>query len=95
MDTATVTALIVLLTPVLTGMIKKVLYLLMYDPYFDGKTLKKFTPAIAPVVGALLAIAAERFGFVVTPELNSAIVGLFLGAAGSSVYDQGKTILKK
>lgn len=62
-------------------------------PWKEG--FKRFVPVVPPLVGALLATIADKYGFVITPELNNAVIGLFLGAAGSSIYDTGKAVIKK
>lgn len=81
MDSATMVGLITLLTPGITGVIKR------FIPYSYEKTFKKFVPVIPPLVGALLGFIGEKIGFQITPQLNNAVAGLFLGAMGSTGYD--------
>jgi len=83
MDT-TISTIITLLTPGITGLLKRLI------PFKSEKTFKKFLPVIPPLVGALLGLIGDLFGFQLTPEINNAFTGLFLGAMGSTVYDAGK-----
>lgn len=83
MDTI-ISTIITLLTPGITGLIKR------FIPYGSEKTFKKFLPVIPPLVGALLGLIGDLFGFQITPELNNAATGLFLGAMGSTGYDAVK-----
>ncbi|MFQ5647520.1 MAG: hypothetical protein ACE5GM_11370 [bacterium] len=81
MDAATVASLITLLTPGVTGLIKK------FIPDSFEKEFKRFLPVVPPLVGALLGFASQKFGLQITSEVNNAVVGVFLGALGSSGYD--------
>lgn len=83
MDT-TITTIITLLTPGITGLLKR------FIPYKSEKVFKKFLPIIPPLVGALLGLIGDLFGFQITPEINNAFTGLFLGAMGSTGYDAVK-----
>lgn len=89
MDAATLSSLIVLLTPFLTGLIKKLI------PWYHEDKFKRFIPVIPPLVGAVLGIIGDFFGIVITPELNNAATGLVFGCVGSSGYDAFKANKKK
>lgn len=89
MDPSALATIITLFTPLLTEMIKG----FVPAPWMSG--FKRLLPVIPPVVGGLLGYAGSRFGFHITPAVNDAVVGLFLGAAGSSGYDTFKAQLKK
>ncbi|MFQ5647405.1 MAG: hypothetical protein ACE5GM_10775 [bacterium] len=84
MDPATVATLITLLTPGITGFIKE------FIPDSFEKEFKRFIPVIPPLVGALLGYASQNFGLQITSEVNNAVVGVLLGALGSSGYDAVK-----
>lgn len=89
MDSAIIASFITLLTPGLTGLLKRLI------PYESEKTFKKFLPVIPPLVGALLGLLGDVLGFQITPELHNAATGLFLGAMGSTGYDAVKAQKKK
>ncbi len=89
MDAATIATIITLLTPVIVGLIKKLI------PYDSEKTFKRLLPVIPPLVGGILGYIGQRIGLQITPDLNNAVSGIFLGAMGSSVYDTGKSLKGK
>ncbi len=84
MDSAIIVSIITLLTPGITGIIKG------FIPYEHEKLFKKFIPIIPPLVGAVLGFLGSEAGCQITPELNNAVTGLFLGAMGSTGYDAVK-----
>ncbi len=84
MDAAVLGGLITVLTPGITGVIKG------FVPERHKVVFKKFIPLVPPLVGMLLGLFGEVVGMQITPDLNNAVTGLFLGAMGSTGYDAVK-----